>query len=76
MIYNVVAKLDRIVTKEVALVIEARSEEEAQAKAVEALQAYPGPVTTEGVRRMVTNKSNYWVPKDIEFIKTEKVKEV
>lgn len=74
MTYRVTATVDQIVTKEVQLLIEARTEEEAQEKARDALQTYPEAVTTPGVKRIVTNKSHYWIPKSIEFLRIKKVK--
>lgn len=74
MTYRVTAQIDQIVTKEVQLLIEARSEEEAQEKARDALQSYPEAVATEGIPRMVTNKSHFWIPKSIDFLKIEKVR--
>ena len=72
--YSVLAKVDQIVTKEVYLLVEARSEEEAQEKARDALQTYPEKVNTPGVLRILVNKSHYWIPKGIDFLKTKKVK--
>lgn len=65
------ARVNQIVTKEVLLLVEAGSEEDAMAKAREALNEYPKEVTVRGIKRMVTEKSNYWIPRDIEFIKEE-----
>lgn len=72
--YKITAQIDQIVTKEVQLLIEARAEEEAQEKARDALSTYPEPVSTAGVLRIVTNKSHYWIPKSIEFLRIKKVK--
>lgn len=72
--YTVIAKIDQIVTKEIKLVVAAGSEEEAQAKATTALGEYPDKVTEPSVLRMVTMKSNYWIPKSVEFVKTEEQK--
>lgn len=72
--FKITAQIDQIVTKEVQLLIEARSEEEAQEKARDALSTYPEPVATPGVLRMVTNKSHYWIPKSIDFLRIKKVK--
>lgn len=71
--YRVIAQIDQIVTKEVQLLVDARSEEEAQEKARDALQTYPEPVDTPGIKRIATNKSHYWIPKSIEFLSTQKV---
>lgn len=73
--YRVTATVDQIVTKEVQLLIEARSEEEAQEKARDALATYPEAVSTPGVKRIVTNKSHYWIPKSIDFLRIKKVKQ-
>jgi hypothetical protein len=73
--YSLFAKVDQIVTKEVKLQIVAGSEEEAEAKAREALQTYPEPVTVKGVDRILTSKSHYWIPRSIEFVKISEAKE-
>ncbi len=73
--YTVLANVDQIVTKEVQLLIEARSEEEAQEKARDALQNFPQAVDTPGVLRMVANKAHYWIPKSIDFTQIRKVKD-
>lgn len=65
--YSLKGKIDQIVTKEVQLLVVAGSEEEAMEKAREALQDYPDKVTVSGIRRIVTNKAHYWIPRDIEF---------
>jgi hypothetical protein len=70
--YIVEAKIDQIVTKEIKLLVEADSPDKAQSKARDALTTYPAEVTTEGVNKIVTTKSSYWVPKSIEFTKTKK----
>lgn len=72
--YTVLANVDQIVTKEVELLVEARSEEEAQEKARDALQNFPQPVETPGVLRMVANKAHYWIPKSIDFVRVKKVR--
>ena len=74
--YIMIAKVNQIVTKEVQLLVSAGSEEEAEDKARQALQVYPKPVEVEGVDRMVTNKSNYWIPRDIEITKIKEEKDV
>lgn len=73
--YIMIAKVNQIVTKEVRLLVSASSEEEAVDKARQALQVYPKPTVVEGVNRMVTNKSTYWIPRDIEFVEIGKDKE-
>jgi hypothetical protein len=72
--YIMIAKVDQVVTREVQLLVNARSEEEAEDKARQSLQMYPKPVTIDGVNHIVTNKATYWIPKSIEFgrIKEEK----
>lgn len=70
--YNVLAKVDQIVTKEVQLLIKAGSEEEAEEIARTALMDYPGPIAGKDVRRIVTNKANYWIPRDINIVTVEK----
>lgn len=74
MTFKLTAHVDQIVTKEVQLLVEARSEEEAEEKARQALADYPGPVSAEGIRRIVNIKSHYWIPKSIEFSKIVKVR--
>ena len=64
--YVVLAKVDQIVTKEVRLEITAGSEEEASKKALDALQEYPKAIQEAGVNRVVTIKSNYWIPRSID----------
>ena len=73
--YNVIAKIDQIVTKEIRLLIQASSEEDAQAKATTALGEYPDKVTDQDILRVMTQKANYWIPRSIEFVKTEEVKD-
>lgn len=74
--YNVRAKVDQIVTKEIQLLVVASSEDEAVSKTREALEVYPQPVTVPGVRRVVTDKARYWIPRDIEIVEIEEDKEV
>jgi len=74
--YNVVAKVDQIVTKEVHLVISAGSEEEAEAISRQALNVYPSKLEFEDhnkVKNILTVKSTSWIPKSIDF---KSVKEV
>lgn len=73
--YSVLANVDQIVTKEVYLLVEARSEEEAQEKVRDALQTYPEKVNTPGVLRILVNKAHYWIPKSIDFTQIRKVKD-
>lgn len=74
--YNVLAKIDQIVTKEVQLLISANSEEEAISKTREALEVYPQPIKVVGINRLVTNKSRYWIPRDIEIVTVEEEKSI
>lgn len=74
--YSIRAKVNQIVTKEVQLLVVARSEEEALNKSREALQTYPEEVTVPGVKRMVTQKSKYWIPRDIEFTESKEEKDI
>lgn len=69
--YNVLAKLDQIVTKEIKLLVVGGSEEEAMEKARAALNEYPKPVNEPSVQRVITNKAQYWVPRSIEFVRVE-----
>lgn len=73
--YQISVKVDQIVTKEVRLEVEASSPEEAEAKTKEALQTYPDKVMVEGINRMVTVKSHYWIPRDIDVVKVVQLKE-
>ena len=73
--YVVLAKIDQIVTKEVRLEVVAGSEEEASKKAVDALQEYPKAIQEAGVNRVVTLKSNYWIPRSIDVTKITEEKE-
>ena len=70
--YIVEAKIDQIVTKEIKLLVEADSPDKAQSKAIDALTTYPQAVTVEGVNKIITTKSSYWIPKSIEITKTKK----
>jgi hypothetical protein len=69
--YQVRAKVDQIVTKEIHLDVLAGSEEEAEDKARAALGEYPEAVTSPNIKRMVTVKQHYWIPKSIEFGSTK-----
>jgi hypothetical protein len=71
--YEVRAKVDQIVTKEIRLSVVASSEEEATEKAREALQVYPAPHEVVGIRRIQTEKATYWIPRDIEFVETVRI---
>lgn len=73
--YNVVAKVDQIVTKKVDFIIDANSEEEAQKLAYDALQEYPKGVTVKEIKRVLTVNATYWIPKTIDFITIKEVKE-
>lgn len=69
--YIVKAKIDQIVTRNIQMQIVAGSEEEAEAKAKEALSEYPEPVTVKGVTRLLVNKSQYWIPRNIDLTTTK-----
>lgn len=67
--FSILAKVDQIVTKEVQLLIEAKTQELAEEKAKEVLATYPGPLDYDPfIHRVVTKKANYWVPRSIEFV--------
>lgn len=68
--YEVVANVDQIVTKTIRLLVSANSEEEAQDKSRAALAEYPKPIPDTGIERILTIKSNYWIPKSIDFVST------
>lgn len=70
--FNIVAKVDRIVTSEVKLSIEAEDEQEAMDKATKALAEYPEPVHTDGILRIQTTKSNHWIPRSVDFTRVRK----
>ena len=74
--YTVVVKTDQIVTKDIKLTVEARSQEEAERKTRDALQTYPDKVEEPGVRRILTLKSHYWIPRDINIVSIEEDKKV
>ena len=73
--YTLIAKVDQVVTKEVKMIVEAGSEEEAEQKGREALAVYPEAIEVEGVNRMLTVSSHYWIPKSIEFSKVKRNKD-
>lgn len=72
--YYVKAKVDRIVTSEVKLTVEAADEQEAMDKATKALAEYPEPVHTEGVNRIQLVSANHWIPRSVEFTAVTKGK--
>ena len=72
--YSLRAKVDQIVTKEVQFLVVAGSEEEAEEKARNALQTYPEPVTDPDIKRILTQKSHYWIPRNIEFVESKEEK--
>ena len=74
--YDILAKVDQVVTKEIKLSVTARNEDEAEEKAREALQVYPDPCFVDGVNRILTTKSHYWIPRSIEFVKKQEGKDV
>lgn len=70
--YSILAKVDQIVTKEVLLLIEAETPEDAQAIAKEVLEVYPAPVPENPmVHRIVTKKIQHWIPRSIDFVATK-----
>ena len=72
-LYELKAKIDQIVTKEVELIVEAGSEEEAADEAHRALCTYPHGVEAEKVRRIIPVKSHYWIPKSIDIIRSKQI---
>lgn len=74
--YNIVAKVDRIVTSEVKMIVVADHEGDAMDKATKALSEYPEAVSIEGVNRIQTVKSNHWIPKSVEFTRVNEVKDI
>jgi hypothetical protein len=71
--FDVLAKVDQIVTKEVRLSVEASSEEEAQERATSALQTFPAAVEVPGILRIVANKATHWIPRSVDFVYIKKV---
>lgn len=71
-LYTVIAKVDQITTRDVQVLVEADSEEEAQGKVREVMQIHPQESTVEGVRKVLVTRQNYWMPRDIDIIKTRK----
>lgn len=66
--YSIQAKLDQIVTKDIYLLIDAGSPEEAEELARSILQHFPHPVPyNPKVKRVVEEKTTHWIPKSIEF---------
>lgn len=74
--YNINTKLSQVVTREISLVVQASSEEEAMTKTREALSVYPEPVETQGISRIATRKMQFWIPRDIEFVSVREEKTV
>lgn len=72
--YQVTVKVDQIVTKEIRAQVVASSSDEAEAKVREAVQQYPDKVTVDGIRRMVTAKSHYWIPRTVDFESITEIK--
>ena len=66
--YKLRVKVNQIVTREINLLVDANSEEDAERKAREALEEYPKPVKVGGVSSILVTKTNYWIPKDLEFV--------
>lgn len=67
-------KLNQIVTKNIVLTVEAANEEIALEKVREALNAYPDPITTEGIRTIYTQGIKHWIPRDIEIVEIKEEK--
>jgi hypothetical protein len=74
--FSLLAKLDRIVTQEIKLLIEAPSQEEAEKIAREVLDVYPAPLpgTNPMVHRVVVQKVQYWIPKSVDFVAVKEEK--
>lgn len=74
--YNILVKIDQIVTKDVKLLIEADTPEAAKVLARDILDVYPAPIPySPHVHRVVTAKAHYWIPKSIEFVTVEEDKD-
>ena len=71
--FNLKVRLDQVVTKELTVVVEARTKAEAQTKAREALQTFPEAHAVEGVSRIEAKKHSYWIPRTIDFIEKDAV---
>jgi hypothetical protein len=73
-LFTVIAKVDQITTRDVQVLVEADSEEEAQGKVREVMQIHPQSSEVVGVRKVLVTRQNYWMPRDIEIIRTRKEK--
>lgn len=74
--YEVRAKVDQIVTREIHLTVTATSSEQAEDYARLALQEYPKAVNDlPAVKRIVTAKQTFWIPKSVELTSTTEEKE-
>lgn len=73
-LFTVIAKVDQITTRDVQVLVEAETEEEAQGKVREVMQIHPQESTVAGVKKVLVTRQNYWMPRDIDIIKTRKEK--
>lgn len=74
--YSIHVKIDQIVTKDVALLIEATDEEAAKLAAREALEFYPAASPYNPmIHRITTVKAQYWIPKSIDFVEIKEDKD-
>lgn len=72
--YKIVAKVDRVVSKEVHITVEAPSLEAAEDMSRTALNTYPDKITGDDApERMVTMKEHTWIPKNIDFVRYEEL---
>ena len=72
--FNIKTKINQVVTREIALVVNALDEEEALLKTREALQVYPEPIEVQGISRIATRKMHFWIPRDIEIVEVNEEK--
>lgn len=71
--FTVQVKLDQVVTKEIALLVEAADEDEARALTLGALETYPAPMPYNPmIHKIVTTKVQHWIPKSIDFVDVKK----
>ena len=74
--YILKARVDQIVTKEIELDVKASTRDAAEIIARRALELFPAPIEEPSVTRIQVKKSNYWIPRDIQFINYEKENDV
>lgn len=67
-VYTLKVKVDQIVTREIKVVVSAKSEDEAGRKAIEAVQTHPDKVEVDGIKKMCTIKARYWIPRDTDIV--------